>query len=148
MLDSQRQRRLPFRLGVNLFSDSDRRPQHCYSRDIGYDGLFAVGARHLKHDDPVRIVVEVGDGEGLHLDARVIRVEGDGVDCEFAGNSPATLEVLDALLSPKWDGQNLLEGVITFAPWYHDTNLASWMRLTSLVSDWRRLQSRAISSDW
>lgn len=146
-MESKDHHRLPFRLGLNLFVGSAGQAQHCFSRNIGYDGLFAEGVRNLKQDDPVRIVVEVGDGEGLHLDGRVRQVAVDGVECEFAGNSPATLEVLDALLSPKWDGKNLLDGVIAFAPWYRDPNLASWMRLTSLVSDWRRLQSRAVRSD-
>lgn len=147
MLESRPHQRLPFRLALNLFTDSERHPQQCVSRDIGYDGLFAMGARNLKPNDSVRLSVEVGHGESLHLDGRVSQVAVDGVECEFAGNSPATLEVLDALLSPKWDGRNLLEGVMTFAPWYHDTNLASWMRLTSLVTDWQRLRQRAVFPD-
>lgn len=140
-------RRLPFRLGLILFSETDQHPQHCFSRDIGYDGLFAEGTQNLKEGDALRIVIDIGNGEGLHLDGRVSHITSDGAECEFAGNSPATLEVLDALLSPKWDGKNLLDGVITFAPWYHNTNLASWMRLTSLVSDWQHLRQRAFFLD-
>ena len=46
------------------------------------------------------------------------------------------MEVLPALLSPDWEGGYLL------VSWYGHDNLAGWMRLTSIVSDWQRLTHR------
>jgi hypothetical protein len=69
-------------------------------------------------------------------------VTGSGAALEFVDNSPATLEVLEALLQPKWDGGSLLDGVLTIAPWFRQNDLAGWMRLTSIVSDWQRLTRR------
>lgn len=143
MQEARNNQRVAFRLPVNLFKPSDTRAQACYSRDIGYGGIFAVGAGSCAEGEPLRIAIGPGNSDALHLDGRVVRTCSNGAGCEFVGNSPANMEVLQALLSPTWDGESLLEGVVKFAPWYRDNNLAGWMRLTSMVSDWQRLTRRS-----
>lgn len=142
MRDVRRHPRIAYRLAVDLFCNEDPGGRQCHTRDIGLGGMFAEGGDCLKRNEAVRL--ELGPtGRGrLHLGARVNRVSTSGAALEFVDNSPATLEVLDALLQPKWDGGNLLDGVITIAPWYRQTDLAGWMRLTSIVSDWQRLTKR------
>ena len=137
--------RIPFRLTVDLFRPTDTAPQHCLTRDIGFGGLYALGAQNLTPDQSVRVAI--GTGGGLHLDGRITRIGSDGAACEFVGNSPASLEVLSTLLTPNWDGENLLEGIVAMAPWYRENNLAGWMRLTSLVTDWHRLTQPPASAE-
>jgi len=146
MREARKHPRIPFRFAINLFGAAARQPEPCVSSNISRGGLFANGVVRFRDGEPVRLVIGADQSERLHLDARVARTDGAGLACEFVGNSPASLEVLDALLSPTWDGENLLDGVMRFAPWYHDEGLAGWMRLTSLVSDWRRLTQRPLSS--
>ena len=143
MLEARSHHRVNFRLPVSLFKQSAAEAQACFSHDIAYGGLFAEGARAFALGEPVHVVIAPDTGDPLHLDGRVARRCSNGVGCQFVGNSPASMEVLEALLSPTWDGENLLDGVVRFAPWYRESDLAGWMRLTSMVSDWQRLTRRA-----
>lgn len=147
MQEARNHQRIAFRMAVDLFRPQDANPQRCHTRDIAYGGLFAVGARDMAPGQTVRLAVGSDNGGGLHLDGRVVRVGGNGAGFQFVGNSPASLEVLRTMLTPNWDGENLLEGVVRMAPWYRESNLAGWMRLTSLVSDWHRLTQMNASID-
>ena len=142
MREARAHPRIPFRFAVDLIGADARQPEPCVSSDISLSGLCARGVVRFRPGESVRVVIGADQSERLHLDARVTRSDGRGTACEVVGNSPASLEVLEALLSPTWDGENLLDGVMRFAPWYHGEGLAGWMRLTSLVSDWRRLTQR------
>lgn len=142
MREARTDERIPFRLNVDLFRQADHSPQHCHTRDICFHGLFAVGAHDLRCDQPVRLAIGGQSQDRLHLDGRVVRCCSDGVGCIFVGNSPASLEVLQTLLTPKWDGENLLDGVLQMAPWFQGDNLAGWLRLTSLATDWQRLTQK------
>ena len=97
---------------------------------------------YARVDDRVQVELAPNSGAKLHLDGRITRTTSNGAGLQSVGNSPATMEVLQALLSPDWDGGYLLDGVVKIAPWYGDNNLAGWMRLTSIVSDWQRLTHR------
>lgn len=147
MHEARNHQRISFRLDVDLFRPSDDQPQHCQTRDIGFGGLYAIGAHDLVANQDVRLAIARDKGGGLHLDGRVARIGQSGVAFQFTGNSPATLEVLRTLLTPSWDGENLLEGIVGMAPWYREDDLAGWMRLTSLVSDWHRLTQPSIHDD-
>ena len=139
MDESRYHPRTAFRFALNLFRSNDRQSVTCVSHDICRGGLFAAGVHGFRENEPVRVVIGPDRADALHLNARVVRTENHGLACEFVDNSPASLEVLDALLTPTWDGENLLDGVMRFAPWGRHDDLAGWMRLTSLVSDWQRL---------
>ncbi|MCB1802967.1 MAG: PilZ domain-containing protein [Gammaproteobacteria bacterium] len=147
MQEARNHQRITYRLGVDLFREADNQPQHCETRDIGFGGLYAIGANGLAADQEVRLAIGREKGGGLHLDAHVVRIGHDGAAFEFSGNSPASLEVLHTLLTPSWDGRNLLDGVVQMAPWYREDDLAGWMRLTSLVSDWHRLTQPSVFGD-
>ena len=139
MQDARKHQRISCRLPVDLFCGNETKRLNCRTQDIGLGGMFAVGAQCLTGGDPVRVELAPDSGSLLHLDGRIIRTTTEGAGLQFVGNSPATIEVLQALLSPDWNGGLLLDGVIKIAPWYGDDNLAGWMRLTSIVSDWQRL---------
>lgn len=126
-------------LKLKLAREGESTVQNCWAQDIGTETLFAAGAFALREGDQVHLEINPSGRSGLHLNARVVALASDGAVCEYEGNSPASLEVLGALLSPTWDGESLLDGVLKFAPWGPREDLASWMRLTSLVSDWHRV---------
>lgn len=110
------------------------------SRDISAGGLFAAGLGGLVPGSTAQVTLGPTASDRLHLTSRVSRTDSSGVALEFVDNSPASLEVLHALLDPVWDGGSLLEGIVRIAPWHEDDSLVNWMRLTSLVSDWQRLR--------
>jgi hypothetical protein len=143
MQDARRHPRIAYRLAVEVYCDNKAKRQRCYTRDFGIGGLFAVGGECLRTDDEVSVELGPSRQGALHVEGRIARVSTEGAGVEFAGNSPATIEILQALLQPDWEGGNLLDGVITIAPWYQrGDDLAGWMRLTSIVSDWQRLTQR------
>lgn len=139
MRDARRHPRIAYRLAVDVFCGNETTRRQCHTQDIGIGGLFAIGGQCLEKGDDVQVELGPAGRGTLHLDGRVARVDVTGAGLEFVGNSAATIEVLKALIEPKWDGQNLLDGIVTIAPWYRQNDLAGWMRLTSLVSDWQRL---------
>jgi hypothetical protein len=141
MTDARKHPRFGCRLPVDVFAESEAGRCRCVIKDVSYNGLFAIGSGNLRPGDAVRLAIGPRDGDTLHLDARVARVTSSGVAFTFVGNSPATMEVLDALLNPYWDGVDLLQGVITAGTRYGSRDLAGWMRLTSLVSEWRQTKS-------
>ena len=142
MQDARKHQRTSCRLPVDLFCGADQRRLNCHTRNICLGGLFAEGAQCMQVGDRVRVELAPNSGARLQLDGRIARTTGDGAALRFVDNSPATMEILEALLSPDWQGGHLLDGVIKTAPWYGDNDLAGWMRLTSIVSDWRRLIHR------
>jgi hypothetical protein len=137
MTDAREHPRFGCRLPVDVFAESETGRCRCEIRDVSYSGLFAVGTGNLRPGEKVRLAIGPRESGALHLDAVVSRVTPSGVAFAFEGNSPATLEVLDTLLNPHWDGVDLLQGVITAGTRYGSRDLAGWMRLTSLVSEWR-----------
>ncbi|MDJ0740994.1 MAG: PilZ domain-containing protein [Gammaproteobacteria bacterium] len=142
MQDARNHQRIVCRLPVDLVCGDDMNRLTCYTQDIGVGGMFANGAQCMRPADRMRIELGPSHGEKLHLSGKIARVTSTGAALQFVGNSPATIEVLQALLSPAWDGGSLLDGVVRIAPWYHDSNLVGWMRLTSIVSDWQKPTSR------
>ena len=104
MQDARKHQRILCRLPVNLFCDSDMTRLGCRTQDIGLGGMFAIGAQCLSVDDPIRVELAPDSGSRLHLDGRIIRITTDGAGLQFVDNSPATMEVLQALLLPDWDG--------------------------------------------
>jgi hypothetical protein len=142
MQDARKHQRIRCHLPVDLFCGNQPKRLICRSQNICLGGMFAVGAQCMRVDDPVHVELAPESGSTLHLEGRVARTTTDGAGLEFVDNSPATMEVLGALLSPNWDGGFLLDGVIKIAPWYRDNDLAGWMRLTSIVSDWQHLTHR------
>lgn len=142
MQDARHHQRITYRLPVDIFCGTRSDRPSYYTQDISLGGFFAVGVDCVREGDDVRVELGPRDGAKLHLGGRIARLAPNGVGLKFVGNSPATLEVLQALLAPDWDGGNLLDGVVRIAPWYRDNDLAGWMRLTSIVSDWQRLTQR------
>ena len=143
MEDVRRTQRVKHRLAVDLYCGHDAKLRHTHTYDIGLSGMFAVGVLCVRPGDEVRVSLGHKEAGALQLGARVSRVSLDGAGLEFVGNSPMAIELLRELLTPDWDGHDLLEGVMKIAPWYRGKDLAGWMRLTSMVSDWQRLTQPA-----
>jgi hypothetical protein len=139
MQDVRQHPRAAYRLAVDLYCGEDETWHHCHTANIGRGGLFAIGVLCLRPGDNVRVSLGRRQRGALQLHSQVARVSQVGAGLAFGGNGQAKMEMLAELLSPDWDGENLLEGVIKIGPWYRDEDLAGWMRMTSMLSDWQRL---------
>jgi len=139
MREARVYQRVAYRMPVDLYCGTEQKHRHCQTVDIGLGGLFAAGVLCVRPEDPVRIMLSRPDLGALQLDSRVARVTMAGAGLEFIKGAAAEFERLREFLTPNWDGENLLEGVVRIAPWYQSSGLAGWMRLTTLVSDWQNL---------
>jgi hypothetical protein len=140
MGDARRYARITCQLPVDISWSAEPRPHRCRTANISLGGMLAVGTASVLPD----MAVEIGIGPRgigqLYLNSRVAHVDGHGIGLAFVDNSPSELELLETLLAPVWDGTPLLDNVIRLAPWHEHDNLACWMRLTSLVAEWRKLK--------
>ena len=143
MQETRPSQRVSFRLGVDVLHCDGATPRRCLTRDICIDGLFATGVQGLAVGQVVHLTIGGDGGERIDLDARVVGLGSDGADFEFVGVGTQQHEALRRMLTPSWSGTYLLDGVVRMAPWYRENNLAGWLRLTSLVSDWHRLTQRS-----
>jgi hypothetical protein len=109
----------------------------CKFRDLSFSGLFAVGQPAVRADAPVEIRLRVGDRR-LTFRARVARVTLDGVGVEFGTVDAGQAELLQDVMWPRWDGRDILEGVMILAGDGEIRDLAQWMHLTSVVETFRR----------
>ena len=133
--------RIHHRLPIELHCEERQQLIPCHTENICAGGMLVSGASCMRKGDEVRISLKPEGCAPLTLKGRVIRQTGDHCALTFVDVSPATSRQLHKLLTPHWDGHDLLEGVITIAPWIERDDLATWMRYTSLLADWRYLTS-------
>ena len=140
MDDARVNPRAAYHLAVDLYCGTETTPRRCQASDISSSGLFAATGHVMKPGQSVSVAIGDGGRTALHLNGVVRRVAPGGVGIAFTDNSPASLEVLEAMLTPRWGGTDLLAGVIELGRWDRTNNLAGWLRLTSLVAE---MQNRA-----
>lgn len=143
MQEARKHPRVDYRLAVDLYCADDGTQHHCYTQNIGLGGMYALGLLGVRPGASARVSFGREDQGALQILGLVTRVGADGAGLAFSGNVPTAINTLDELLQPDWDGENLLEGVMRIAPWYRNNDLAGWMRLTTMVSDWQRLTTPA-----
>ncbi|MCU7937663.1 MAG: hypothetical protein KZQ99_22910 [Candidatus Thiodiazotropha sp. (ex Dulcina madagascariensis)] len=97
-----------------------------------------------KIDDEYRVSIKKpGEPSAHQLTARVSRIGEDGCGLSFDGLRQHECLFLSELTNPRWDGKDLLEGVIIHGVLENTTEFASCMRLTSLLSGGYLRASRA-----
>lgn len=140
MKDAREQSRLAVCLPLDLYRGDEATRGRCHTRDIGMGGLFAAGCKASTVGERLRVAIGGPNGSALHLNAEVVRIEPDGVALAFVDNSPATLEVLRALLQPAWDDRDVLGDVVHAGRWQGANDPGGWTRLTSIVAEMRHRQ--------
>ncbi len=77
-----------------------------------------------------------------HINATVNRVTSHGFALQFLLDT-VTQQMLEDVLLPNWDGNNVYEGMVLFAEREHIVDFSEWLRLTSLVCNQYRQCARA-----
>lgn len=130
---------VPYRSTVDVFCSSQGVHRRCRTVSIGLDGLFVIGSPALRPQADVTVTIHDPHQDDLQIRCKVTAVTLDGVRLGFDNPSPATLERLEALIGPTWNGKDLLEGVLTLANHSDIRDLAGLLRLTTIMEAWRRL---------
>ena len=129
--------RVRCRVPVELYCPGVEHEVPCRVHDLSFSGLFATGQPAVSIDSRVEVVLRVHE-EGLRLNGRVVRSTTEGVAVEFGALTAEQTELLNTVMWPRWDGRDLLEGVMILADDSEMRDLGTWMRLTSVIESFRR----------
>jgi len=125
---------------------------HCSARnchlqgkiqDISAGGMFVIAPTRVQtgwqFDTCMKLPIWK---EAQHINAIVRRIAGNGFALQFLVDG-GVQKMLEEMLLPDWDGDNVYEGLIIFAARETADDFAEWLRLTSLVCNQYRRYARA-----
>ena len=138
--------RLSRRHPIEIYCEARQQKIDGYAENISAGGMLVAGAACMRKDDLLSITLHSEVVPALVLKGRVVRQDGSHCAVSFVEISPATTKQLQELLTPHWDGHDLLEGVIRISPWIEENSLAGWMRYTSLLAGWHPVRTRGDAS--
>ena len=134
-MDARKTPRTKTSFQVTLVSKASGVGQTRVIRDLSQSGVFVSYLGSPKIDERYQLLFRRPGAPGaLQLTARVARIGNTGCGLTFEGLQPQESRFLSDLTNPKWDGKDLLEGVIMHGILENTTDFASCMRLTSLLS--------------
>lgn len=139
VIERRAESRVGYRRNVDVYSVRLGVTRRCQISNLCTGGMFVNGAGWMPPGEALRVTLDAPNDSSLVMDARVIHHRDDGVGVAFEHLSSEHKTLLGNMLTPSWSGDTLLDAVVGMAPWSRQTNLAGWMRLTSLAADWQRL---------
>jgi len=102
--------------------------------NISPGGLFINGSPCGSMGSEFDIFMEcVETDDPLRVRAQITRVAHNGFGMQFTGIDSCQIRLLEKVIQPDWDGRDPFEGLLIFAAREEVTDLADWLRLTSLV---------------
>ncbi|MCU7814152.1 MAG: PilZ domain-containing protein [Candidatus Thiodiazotropha sp. (ex Lucinoma kastoroae)] len=142
-MDARKTPRTKTSFQVTLTSKASGVEQIRVVEDISQSGFFVSSLSTSKIDDLYQIEIKKPDqSNSLQLVARVTRINNQGCGLSFDHLQQHESQFLSELTNPKWDGKDLLEGVIMHGVLENTTDFATCMRLTSLLSSGYRHANR------
>ncbi len=143
-MDARRSPRTKTSFAATLINSGGGVEQVRIVTDLSESGLFVTSLTSARIDDIYLIYIKKpGDRESMVLSARVSRVDVRGSGLVFDQLQQNERQFLFDLIHPKWDGKDLLEGVIIHGVLEETADFAICMRLTSLLSSNYRYAYRA-----
>ncbi|MBW9259198.1 MAG: PilZ domain-containing protein [Candidatus Thiodiazotropha sp. (ex. Lucinisca nassula)] len=142
-MDARKNPRTKTSFQVTFVSKANGVSQNRIISDISQTGLFVNALSGAKLNDHYRVLFSrPGQTESMQLSAQITRIDSHGSALSFFQLDQQESRFLSELTNPKWDGKDLLEGVIKHGILENTTDFASCMRLTSLLSSDYRFTSR------
>lgn len=121
---------------VELFCRANNHTQKRKACNLSFDGLFILGSPCPKDGTEFDITIKTAMQKyPLQLSTYVVSPGSDGFTLCYSSLSEQDRLTLDYIIRPKWDGHSLLEGLLIFSAFEQVTDLAGWLRLTSLIDN-------------
>lgn len=142
-MDARKHQRIKTSFLASLITENGSRETRRIE-NISENGFYVSGSKTLKLGQQCQLTMSIpGATETLSLAARVIHIDETG--CGFAFNSldARQSKLLSSRIKPRWDGRDILEGVIIHGILENTSDLASSLRLTTLLSSDYQRASRA-----
>ena len=144
-MESRKYPRIRTSFLASLISGNGTR-QNRRIENISESGFFISGPSTQKQGERCQLTIRIADDPGeLTLDALVVHSDADGLGFAFESLDARQLQQLTQCINPRWDGRDLLEGVIMHGILENTDNLADSLRLTSLLSSNYQRTSKAFS---
>jgi len=128
---------------VGLYCADKNRYYRRKINNISEGGLFVSGAPCARNGTRLEVTINPAKRAQEASDrykAEVARSSASGFALKFNHLDELKRRVLEDIIWPKWDGEQLFEGLLIVAPHEDIVDLADWMRLTSLLcNQYRRL---------
>jgi hypothetical protein len=128
---------------VGLYCADKNRYYRRKISDISVGGLFVSGSPCGRSGAQLEVMVNPANRAQQPSDrytTEVVRSSVSGFALKFDQLDEQKKHALEDLIWPKWDGENMFEGLLIVAPHEDIVDLAGWMRLTSLLcNQYRRL---------
>lgn len=119
---------------VGLYWPPNNRYEQRKACEVSLTGLFILDNPCPKTGEKIDIAIKtVIQRSPLELSTYVVSSGADGFALRYAGLSGQDRQTLKKIISPSWDGNNLLEGQLIYSAYEHVTDLAGWLRLTSVI---------------
>ncbi|MEW8508255.1 MAG: PilZ domain-containing protein [Candidatus Thiodiazotropha sp.] len=143
-MDARRSPRTKTSLTVTLASKTGDMEQIRTIKDISESGFYVDSLSKSKIDEGYQVYIKKpGREEGMQLTARIARIDIQGCGLTFDRLAPHESQFLSDLIHPKWDGKDLLVGVMIHGVLEDTTEFSACMRLTSLLSGHYRHTNQA-----
>ena len=114
--------------------------------NISIGGLFVSGTPCARNGTRLEVIINPAKRAKQapeRYSAAVARSSASGFALKFNHLDEQRKCALEDIIWPKWDGEELFEGLLIVAPHEDIVDLADWMRLTSLLcNQYRRLCCR------
>jgi len=135
-MDARLHQRVKLSIPVSLYSRERHGILQRRSANISLGGLFVSGSPCGCCGSCLEVMVDIigmKDVATQALIGEVVRLTSSGFALRFRNPVESQRRMLERLLWPRWDGANLFEGMLLLTMREEVTDLASWMRLTSLL---------------
>lgn len=130
---------VPYHTTVDLFCPEQGVHHTCRTASMGLDGLWVVGSLPLRTNNAVTVSIDDPRRGALQMPCRVTGFTADGIRLDFENPSPASLDRLETIVGPKWNGDDLLEGVLALSNHSDVDDLAGLLHLTTIMEHWRKV---------
>lgn len=133
-------------LPVGLYCPKKDFYYHRKISDISVGGLFVSGRPCGPAGMAFDVIVNPAHtpvDQCQRFSAQVVRSTLDGFALKFSHLGQSERHSLEDVIWPKWDGENMYEGLLLIAAREDVKDLAGWLHLTSIVcNQYRRLCSK------
>lgn len=130
--------RCSLRVKTDLVCVSTQTCHQRYVRDISLGGLFVNGSACGPTGMQFSVLIRpLGRPltESIRYPAHIVRATGEGFALSFDTLDSRARTALGELVNPKWDGKNVIEGLLIVAAREQVMSLSECLRLTSVICD-------------
>jgi len=148
-MDARAHPRITVRLKIELVCPDQNNSDHRLTTNVSLGGIYVAGSPCGNIGTPLAVVITP-----IHrpqecsapFPSTVVRSTPGGFALRFDSMSQQQADELQCMIRPRWDGENIFEGLLIAASQENVTELSDCLRLSSVVCD--RFRRQCSISKW